>query len=284
MPTLDRTSQFFAAFAEAPVWARVGAFFVIWLLIWLPIAIPLAAFLKWQPFKPLEVRQKLPLVVSLYLLAPIVLWGIAWVQNVSFSSYGLSWNWQVLRSVSLGTALGAIGLSVLFALQTGLGWVEWRVENWTKLGSVLLPTLFLGLLVGLIEELVFRGFLFSQLLTAFDFWTAAIASSLIFAFLHLVWEGKENIPQLPGLSLMGVVLCLALGTDLGSIGLAWGLHAGWVWTIASLDSTQLLRSTKNAPDWLVGSEGKPLEGAMGLLFLLTTGLLLMPFRSILHAG
>jgi uncharacterized protein len=284
MPMLDRTSQFFAAFAEAPVWVRVGIFFAVWLLVWLPIAIPLAAFLKWQPFKPLEVRQKLPLVFSLYLLAPIVLWAIAWVQNVSFLSYGLAGNRQILSSIGLGIGLGAIGLGSLFTLQTVLGWIEWRTENWTKLGAVLLPTLLLGLLVGGIEELVFRGFLFNQLLTAFDFWTAAIASSLIFAFLHLVWEGKENIPQLPGLSLMGVVLCLALGADSGSIGLAWGLHAGWVWTIATLDSTQLMQPTKDAPEWLIGAAGKPLEGMTGLLFLLATGLLLIPLRAILHAG
>ncbi|MGV0027698.1 CPBP family intramembrane glutamic endopeptidase [Phormidesmis priestleyi] len=284
MPTLDRTSQFFAAFAEAPVWVRVGVFFAVWLLVWLPIALPLAAFLKWQPFKPLEVRQKLPLVASLYLLAPIVLWGVAWVQNLPFSSYGLFWNRQVFSSLSVGIGLGTIGLAVLFSLQTVLGWIEWRTESWPKLGSVLLPTLLLGLLVGVIEELVFRGFLFNQLLTAFDFWTAAIASSLIFALLHLVWEGQENVPQLPGLSLMGVVLCLAIGTDLGSIGLAWGLHAGWVWTIATIDSTQLMKPTENAPEWLIGTAGKPLEGVMGLLFLLATGLLLTPLRAILHAG
>jgi uncharacterized protein len=100
MPTFDRTSQFFAAFAEAPVWVKVGVFFAVWFLVWLPIALPLAAFLKWQPFKPLEVRQKLPLVASLYLLAPIVLWVIAWIQDVPFASYGLVWDGRLLASLS----------------------------------------------------------------------------------------------------------------------------------------------------------------------------------------
>ncbi|KAM3101905.1 CPBP family intramembrane glutamic endopeptidase [Phormidesmis sp. 146-12] len=284
MPTLDRTSQFFAAFAEAPVWVRVGVFFVGWLLVWLPIAIPLAVFLKWHPFKPLDVRQKLSLVASLYLLAPIVLWGVAWIQNIPFSSYGLIWNRQTLSSLGVGLGLGAIGLILLFTLQTVLGWLEWRTEPGTKLAAVLLPTLLLGLLVGGIEELVFRGFLFNQLLAEFDFWTAVIASSLIFALLHLVWEGKENIPQLPGLSLMGVVLCLALGANSGSLGLAWGLHAGWVWTIATLDSAQLIHLKKDASEWLTGPAGRPLEGVMGLLFLLATGLLLIPLRAIFSAA
>lgn len=282
MSTLDRTSQFFAFFAEAPVLIRVVIFFVIWIVVWLPIAIPLAIFLKWQPFKPLEIRQKLPLVVSLYALAPLVLWLTAWVQDLPFSTYGLSWNLEILRSLGSGIVLGAIGLVSLVAAQTGLGWIQWQKENWATLASVILPALLLGLWVGVIEELVFRGFLLNQLLTTFDFWTATIGSSLVFALLHLVWEGQETLPQLPGLSLMGVVLCLAVGAQ-GSLGLAWGLHAGWVWTIATLDSAQLICYSKTAPDWLAGSEGKPLAGVMGLLFLLLTGLLVVFLKEPIFA-
>ncbi|NJR49940.1 MAG: CPBP family intramembrane metalloprotease [Leptolyngbyaceae cyanobacterium CSU_1_3] len=284
MPTLDRTSQFFAAFAEASVFVRVGVFFAIWLMVWLPIAIPLSIWLKWQPFKPLEIHQKLPLVVSLYLVAPIVLGSIAWLQNTPFSSYGLLWNLNTLRSLGIGMGLGAIGLILLFMIQVGLRWVAWQPEMGAKFRTVLLPTLLLGLFVGGIEELVFRGFLFNQLLMEVDFWTAAIVSSLIFALLHLVWEGTANIPQLPGLSLMGVVLCLALTADGGNIGLAWGLHAGWVWTIATIDSAQLLPPTERSPEWLAGSGGTPLSGLMGLLFLLATGLLLVPLKTILQAA
>ncbi|PSB20899.1 CPBP family intramembrane metalloprotease [Phormidesmis priestleyi ULC007] len=270
MPTLDRVHPFFAFFAEASVPIRVGVFFAVWVAIWLPIAIPLAIALKWHPFKPLEIRQKLPLVASLYLLAPIVLWAAAWVQNVPFSHYGLSGNLDDLGSVSRGLALGTIGLVVLFGVQTLLGWIEWKSENWKQLGSVLLPTLFLGLWIGVTEELVFRGFVLGQLEQTYGLWSGAIVSSLIFALLHLVWEGSENIPQLPGLWLMGMVLCLARGVDHNHLGLAWGLHAGWVFGMASLDSANLIGYTGRASDWLTGLKEKPLAGAMGLLFLLTT--------------
>ncbi len=270
MPTLDRAHPFFAFFAEASVPIKVGVFFAVWVAIWLPIAIPLAIALKWHPFKPLEIRQKLPLVASLYLLAPIVLWAAAWVQNVSFSHYGLSGNLDDLGSVSRGLALGTIGLVVLFGVQTLLGWIEWKSENWKQLGSVLLPTLFLGLWIGVTEELVFRGFVLGQLEQTYGLWNGAIVSSLIFALLHLVWEGSENIPQLPGLWLMGMVLCLARGVDHNHLGLAWGLHAGWVFGMASLDSANLIGYTGRASDWLTGLKEKPLAGAMGLLFLLTT--------------
>ncbi len=268
MPTFfDRAHPFFA---EAPMFLKVGVFFAVWVAIWLPIAVPLAIALKWHPFKPLEIRQKLPLVASLYLLAPIVLWAAAWVQNVPFTRYGLSWNLALLISVSRGLALGTIGLVILFGVQTLLGWIEWKSENWKQLRSVLLPTLGLGLWIGVTEELIFRGFLLGQLEQAYGLWSSAIVSSLIFALLHLVWEGRENIPQLPGLWLMGMVLCLARLVDRNQLGLAWGLHAGWVFGMASLDSADLIRYTGRTSEWLTGLKKKPLAGAMGLLFLLTT--------------
>lgn len=269
MSTFDRAHPFFAFFVEASVPLRVGVFFAVWVTIWLPIAIPLAIALQWHPFKPLEIRQKLPLVASLYLLAPIVLWAAAWVQNVPFSRYGLSGNLDDLGSLSLGLGIGTIGITVLFGVQTLLGWSEWK-SDWKPLGSVLLPTLFLGLWIGVTEELVFRGFLLGQLEQTYGLWSSAIVSSLVFALLHLIWEGAENIPQLPGLWLMGMVLCLARRVDHNHLGLAWGLHAGWVFAMASLDSAHLISYTGRASQWLTGLKEKPLAGAMGLLFLLTT--------------
>ena len=268
MPTFDRDHPFFAFFAEAPVLLRVGVFFAVWVTIWLPIATPLAIALQWHPFKPLEIRQKLPLVASLYLLAPIVLWAAAWVQNVPFSDYGLS-GLNDLGSLCRGLGLGTIGITVLFGVQTLLGWSELK-SDWKQLGSVLLPTLFLGLWVGVTEELVFRGFLLGQLEQTYGLWSSAIVSSLIFALLHLIWEGAENIPQLPGLWMMGMVLCLARRVDHNHLGLAWGLHAGWVFGMASLDSANLISYTGRASQWLTGLKEKPLAGAMGLIFLLTT--------------
>jgi membrane protease YdiL (CAAX protease family) len=269
LPIFSRIGSFIL---EAPKWLEIGLFFLIWSVLWLPIAIPVAIALKWQPPKPLEVGQKLPLVASLYSLAPLVLWGFAQLQSLPFATYGWFWDGSVLKSLGLGLGLGAAGILVLFGLQTLLGWVTWKVDSWKQLGTAIVATLVLGLMIGGIEELVFRGFVFGQLLQEFDFWTSAIVSSIIFALLHLVWEGKDNLPQLPGLSLMGVVLCLSVSFKAGRVdlGLAWGLHAGWIWMMASLDAAELIHYTGRAPDWLTGLDNKPLAGFMGLGFLLAT--------------
>jgi hypothetical protein len=257
-------------------------FFLAWVVLWLPIAVPLAIALKWHPPKPITVAQKLPLLASLYLLAPLVLWGATAVDGSTFASYGLPWNASVLRSAGIGILLGAVGIAVMFAIQYSLGWLKRSpmIDDTTTEPAkpALLPTmastLLLGLWVGLTEELIFRGFLINQLQRDYAPWIAAAIASLIFAILHLVWEGKENIPQLPGLWLMGMVLVLARWVDGGNLGLAWGLHSGWIWAIATLDTTQLLVSSGHGPQWLTGAEGKPLSGVIGLLFLTATGAIL----------
>jgi uncharacterized protein len=253
------------------------AFFLVWLAVWLPIAIPIALGLKWRPFNPLTVQQKLSLLASLYLLAPLLLWGFSRLDAFPFSDYGLHWQLSSLRSLGLGLGMSLIGLLLVFGLELKLGWVEWQRDRQAQLVAALAPTLALALWVGVTEELIFRGFLLNQFGQDFSPWVAAIASSVIFAILHMVWEGLETVPQLPGLWLMGMVLVLARWVDHGSLGLAWGLHAGWVWGIASLDTAQILTYTRNVPEWVTGIGNRPVAGLAGIVLLLGTGFALLPW-------
>ncbi len=279
------THLMISSFTEASAIVKAVAFFGIWVLVWLPLGIPLAFALKWQPAQPITPSQKLPLVASLYLLAPPILWGFARIQEVPFSAYGLTATMPFLNALGLGLILGVVGLAVLFGLQVYLGWIQWppvpqistqnvvpatRRTSWFS-WRILLPTLLLGLWVSVTEELIFRGFLLNQLQTDYSLWLAGAIASVIFAVLHLVWEGPQNLPQLPGLWLMGMVLVLARQVDNGSLGLACGLHAGWIWGIASLDTAQAIAYTGKGPSWMTGLGEQPLAGGMGLLFLVGTG-------------
>lgn len=253
----------------------------------MPVAIPLAVGLKWHPCRyPTPTSQKLPLVASLYAFAPVVIWGEAALEKVSLTDYGVYWRIATLQSLGVGLILGVLGLAVMFTVQWRLGWLQVQppvvAASWVdrsmrsikqdaaKFTGMLLSTLGIALGISLIEELVFRGFLLNQLQRDYAAWVAVTIASLIFALLHLIWEGGETLPQLPGLWLMGVVLSIARWTDQGNLGLAIGLHTGWIWTIASLDTAQLLHYTGKAPEWLTGLGGKLLAGGMGLLFLCVT--------------
>ncbi len=258
---------------------QVMTFFIAWAGLWLPLAIVCAIALDWRPPKPIAAEQKLPLLASLYLIAPLVLWGASWVTGSSFLDYGFAWSPWILCSAGVGFGLGVFSLVVLFGIQTALGWVNWQPAEGRRLVSVLLPTLLLALWIGGTEELVFRGFLLTQLQQDYAVGVAAAISSLIFALLHLIWEQQETIPQLPGLWLMGMVLVLARYNDAGSLGLAWGLHTGWVWAIASLDTAQLITYTGISSEWVTGKNGKPLAGAAGIFCLLATGGILWLFSA-----
>ena len=253
---------------------KVATFFISWAVLWLPLAIPIATLLKWRPPKPLAAEQKLPLLAALYLIAPPILWGASWVDGASFSDYGLDWKLKVLVSLGRGLGLAILSLIIVFSGQWLLGWVEWRLENLQRLGQLLLPILFLGLWIGVTEELIFRGFLLNTLGQDYSVWVAAAISSVIFALLHLIWEQQNTLPQLPGLWLMGMVLVLARWADSGSLGLAWGLHAGWIWGLTCLDSAELISYTGKGSSWMTGLGKKPLAGIAGIICLLITGILL----------
>ncbi|MDX2231822.1 MAG: CPBP family intramembrane glutamic endopeptidase [Leptolyngbyaceae cyanobacterium bins.349] len=249
----------------------VAAFFLVWLLLWLPIAIPLMRRLQWQPFQPFTPAQKLPLLASLYAIAPLLLWGYTVLAQVPFTHYGLRWQPSVLLSISVGIGIAVLGLLLLFGLQQWQTWSLWQSAATVAFRNALLPSFLIGLWVSITEELVFRGFLLNQLLTLFPAWGAAVGVSAIFAVLHLLWDRQETIPQLPGLWLMGMVLVLARWADQGLLGLAIGLHAGWVGSMISLDSSQVIQYSDRAPVWFTGVFHKPLAGWGGILLLMLTG-------------
>ncbi|PMB47053.1 CPBP family intramembrane metalloprotease domain-containing protein [Fischerella thermalis CCMEE 5201] len=259
---------------NAPSLIVVMAFFLAWAGCWFPIAALEAVFLNWKPNQPLKSEQKIPLLLSLYLLVPLIFWIITWLTKTPLSDYGFVTNISILSSVILGFSLGLFSLAVVFTCQLWLGWCKLEYTNIKQLPSILLPTLLIALFVGGIEELVFRGFLFTELEQDYSVWIAATISSLIFAVLHLIWEQQQTIPQLPGLWLMGVVLVLARFVDRGNLGLAWGLHSGWIWAIACIDTAQLIDYTDQISDWVTGKNKKPLAGVAGIVCLLLTAVTL----------
>jgi membrane protease YdiL (CAAX protease family) len=259
---------------DLPAIAKIGLFLLIWFLAWLPLAIPLAYRLQWHPLQETTPQQKLPLVASLYLIFPPLLWLLLHSQNIALADYGILWNRELAISLLLGLGLGVGGLALTFGLETWGGWIEWKTHHWSKALKLSPPLLLLGLWIGWTEELIFRGIFQTELQKDYGVGLAAAIASLIFALLHLSWERKNTFPQLPGLWLMGMILVEARILNSGSLGLAWGLHAAWIWGLASLDAADLLHYPDSSPDWMVGIGKYPLAGLAGIACLLVTGWLL----------
>ncbi|MEG3911358.1 CPBP family glutamic-type intramembrane protease [Microcoleus sp. w2-18bC1] len=269
-----------------PAIVKIILFFSTWIVVWLPIAIVLAIALKWHPPQPLG-NKKLPLLASLYVIVPFILWATSWIENTSFVNWGWDWQPAVLMSLMRGLGLGIISLVILFGLQLATGWIELKkseastetgekkINLWTLIfNPASLLTLLLGLWISATEELIFRGCLQTILQQDYSMLIAAAIASFIFAIAHLIWAAKETLPQLPGLWLMGMVLTLARIADNGSLGLAIGIHAAWIWGITTVDTEGAINPTGRAPEWITGIAAKPLAGAAGILLLLATATLL----------
>ncbi len=253
---------------------RISLFLLLWILAWLPIALPTAYFVRWRPFQPLQISQKLALIASLYIIGPGLIWLMAQAQGGDLGDYGLVWGGTLLRAIAIGLGIALGGIGLLYLSQWP--WLIWPPSaptippSWEKLLHWLLLPALIGLWIGGTEELIFRGFILTEWQQDFGEVTAAIVTSLVFALSHLVWHPRATLPQLPGLWLMGMVLAVACWLTDGNIGLAWGLHAGWVWGLASLDAAQAVHYRETAPAWFIGYDRQPLAGAIGLLLLLIT--------------
>ncbi|WP_445171283.1 CPBP family glutamic-type intramembrane protease [Microcoleus sp.] len=265
-----------------PAIVKIILFFSTWVVVWLPAAIVLAIALKWHPPQPLG-NKKLPLLASLYVIVSFILWATSWIENTSFANWGWDWQPAVLMSLLGGLGLGIISLVILFGLQLTAGWIdikksdtstetgEKKINFWTLIvNPASLLTLLLALWISATEELIFRGCLQTILQQDYSVLIAAAIASFIFAIAHLIWAAKETLPQLPGLWLMGMVLTLARIADNGSLGLAIGIHAAWIWGITTVDTEGAINPTGRAPEWITGIAAKPLAGAAGILLLLAT--------------
>jgi membrane protease YdiL (CAAX protease family) len=284
MEITDKINSLRLIWLSMPAIVKVTAFFIIWLGLWLPVAIPSAIALNWHPPQPLG-NKKLPLLASLYLIVPLIIGALTGIESSNLAELGLGFESNFLGSLAIGLALGVLTIVTLFGIEIFLGWINWqRIEGQKNhpllsiFQPTLLLTLFLGLWISGTEELIFRGFLQNLLVQDYSVFIAATIGSLIFAGAHLIWEFRETFTQLPGLWLMGMVLTLARVCDDGNLGLAIGLHAGWILVIATLDPAKMITYTGRVPEWITGIKGQPLAGVGGIFFLLVTGGILALFE------
>ena len=184
----------------------------------------------------------------------------------------------LLRGLLIATFLLAL---VTVALLMG-SWAHWLGE-WSLSRS--LNALALLLVVGLTEELIFRGWLWRELDQLIGPASAVAGQALIFSLVHTRFNLGfwPMLTLLIGLLLLG--LCLAVqrrldgGSLWGCVGLHGGLVAGWF-----LLQSGLLQLSPDAPSWLVGPGGSnpnPLGGAIGLGGLL--GLLSLQLTAVARA-
>lgn len=232
----------------------------------MPIALPI----YWYGDDPN--RAAIVAMAILYgeFIALIRVWGrYVYAQPRLLARYGLVWTRANLHDASVGLAIGASSLLLLFGVEGILGWVAWDVSN-GAIARVAFEGIAVALGVGFAEELVFRGWVLDELQRDYRPAIAHWTNAVIFALLHFIKPPAEILRtgiQFPGLIVLGIALVWAKQWRNGRLGLPIGLHAGLVWGYYLVNVGQLVQYSDRVPSWVTGIDGNPLAGVMGLLFL-----------------
>ncbi len=242
---------------------RLGTFLGIWVLVWLPLGLPLLGIID-------DPNDRSIILLGLaYGEFLILLWAWGrWVGQRSspLGHYGLIPCRNLLTRLSWGWLLGTGAVFGIYLLQTPWGWVSWHLPQADFL-RITLEGFGVALGVGLAEESLFRGWMFTELRQDYGQRSALGFSSGLFAALHFIKPWPEiwrTLPQFPGL----VLLALILGTvRTENLGACIGIHGGLVWGYYLLKVGHLVSLNDRVSPWITGVDGNPLAGLVGLAIL-----------------
>lgn len=184
--------------------------------------------------------------------------------------------WFLWATAFLG---GAAAVAALYVIQLALGWGTWVPPMRIDLLRILLEGFGVALLVGLAEELLFRGWLLYELEQDYSPQVSLWLNAGLFALAHYVRPISvilETWPQFLGLLLLGIALVWARRIPLlheksnnprTNLSIAAGLHSGLVWAYYQVDVADLFTPTNAVPEWVTGIGGNPLSGMLGITLL-----------------
>lgn len=221
-------------------------------------------------------------------LAGLWLW-MRWVHHLKhpLRVFGILWSRQDWLGWLIAFLIGAAGVGLLCFIQIVLSWAIWTPASSRQLMVNAVEGFGVALLVGIIEELLFRGWLLFELEQDYSLACSLWINATLFAIAHYLRPLSAILatwPQFFGLLLLGVTLVWARRTPLPipfpsfplhrgarslptTLWLAMGLHSGLVWAYYQVDVGNLIVSTGRVPPWLTGIGDNPLAGGLGILVL-----------------
>ena len=175
----------------------------------------------------------------------------------------LTWARELLYGAALGTAL----ILLVTGLIAATGGVRFSLDPARSLEALAIGA-WVFAWVALLEELLFRGFVFQRMVDGIGAWPALLAMAVLFALGH--WGN----PGMDGATLLWASIDTALGAILfglaylrtGRLALPIGMHFGWNWAqgallgfdVSGLDQAGwLLPELLGKPQWLTGGTFGP---------------------------
>jgi membrane protease YdiL (CAAX protease family) len=207
---------------------------------------------------------------------------MGWIEGRSAWSYGLGGT-RPAAKFAAGWAGGWLCLSLLVGVLVAGGYLTFdgRLLHGLAVVKYALVWLVAFLLVGLSEELFFRGYVQSALARGIGFWPAAVLISIAFGAFHVGNPG-ESYAGLAGVVVAGLVFCLLLRVS-GSLWLGIGFHTAWDWSQSYLygtpDSGTMMRghllAARSIGDAVISGGSAGPEGSVLGAPVMATGIALM---------
>jgi uncharacterized protein len=252
-------TKLFQQLTQLPTPLRILSFVLMVGLPWAAIALPIRSLIN----DPNQVSLITMPVLYLIFLGMLQLWGRFGYGENLLRRYGMrrstAWIYEWLGGLGIGYGV----VLLLFELQGAIGWIRW-FNPLRPLPAVMLEGLIMAVLVGLAEEILFRGWLLDELTRRYQPNVALAVTSVIYALLHCLRLVPASI-QWVSLALLGWTLGMAKRITGDRLGMSAGLHAGLVWCYYVLNVGQLFTYTNRVPVWITGWERNPLAGSLGIV-------------------
>ncbi len=239
-----------------------------------------------RPARGEVLTPEVVLVGEGFMFAVVLLAGaiMAKFERRTLGDYGLPWHQAFRGRFWQGATVGFAGISALLGAMRATG--VFHVDSIALHGGAVLKYAILWglvfLAVALFEEFGFRGYVVFTLTTGIGFWPAALASSLVFGYVHHgnhgeTWLGAFNA------GFVGLLFCLMLRRT-GDLWFAIGFHAAWDWAESyfygvpdsgELVTGHLMNVSFSGPQWLTGGTVGPEGSWLCTALLVVLGLILL---------
>lgn len=239
-----------------------------WILLFL------ALFVASQPVYTLASKAVQRLGVDKPWLAPLpvvflllVTWACLRLRRQPLAAVGLRLDLAWARGAFAGAALGSALILAVAGLIALSGGVRFHLDPARSVRALAMGA-WAFTWVALLEELLFRGFVFQRLVDGIGRWPGLLAMAALFALAHWGNPGMEG-PTLAWASIDTVLGALLLGLAYlrtGSLALPIGIHFGWNWAQGALlgfdvsgfgQAGWLLPDMLGGPQWLSGGAFGP---------------------------
>jgi len=229
-----------------------------------------------------SVRSELPLKALFAFCVVLATWIVSRMEKRPLADYGIPprgifglrfwegclWGFAMLSAILLllrvsgHFQIDSVALSGGAVFRYALGW-----------GAVFFA-------VAVHEEFAFRGYWLFSFARRFNFWRAALFTSLVFGTAHL-GNPNENVLGILQVVWIGLLFCLMIRRT-GSLWFALGFHAAWDWAETFFYGTpdsgllgvgRYLNSSVQGPKWLTGGSAGPEGSVIAFLMLLLCALL-----------